>query len=76
MDSRLQGLGDVSKPPATVPEELERMVAPLRAADIAELLNALPPNKSAAVMSNLLFDVTGLIIYFSVAYAILRATLL
>lgn len=41
---------------AANPEELGRIVAPLRAADIAELLNALPPERAARVMANLPFD--------------------
>jgi magnesium transporter len=39
------------------PEELERIVAPLRGADVAELVNQLPSAKAARVMANLPFDV-------------------
>jgi magnesium transporter len=38
------------------PEELGRLVAPLRAADIAELVNTLPPERTARVIANLPFD--------------------
>lgn len=39
------------------PDELARVVAPLRAADVAELLNQLSSQKAARVLANLPFDV-------------------
>ncbi len=38
------------------PAELARVVAPLRAADVAVLLNQLPPARAARVIANLPFD--------------------
>jgi len=38
------------------PEEMARIVEPLRAADLAELVNQLSPAKAARVMANLPFD--------------------
>jgi magnesium transporter len=39
------------------PQELERLVAPLRGADVAALVNELPPDRAARVLANLPFDV-------------------
>jgi magnesium transporter len=39
------------------PEELARVIEPLRAADVAALVNELPPNKAARVVANLPFEV-------------------
>lgn len=42
---------------SSVPAELEKLVAPLRAADVAELVNQLSPQKASRVLANLPFDV-------------------
>jgi magnesium transporter len=42
---------------ASNPAELEQLVAPLRAADVAEFLNQLSPQRASKVLANLPFDV-------------------